>query len=124
LHFSNQPISNPEARDIRFNAGVRESATVDHSPCEHHQCRIQSNWQEEMTGNDRTKWINCHKVCYPPEDRDKKGPSNHYSGTKNAKDKCALKAFQKLWHLLEKGGILDLFGSRTPCHIDSEEMAY
>jgi len=50
------------------------------------------------------------------------GSGNHYSGTEDTEDESALEALQRLWHLLEEGGILGLLGSRTPRHIYFEEM--
>jgi hypothetical protein len=40
---SAQPFPNPEVSPIRYKADAREPVTEDHSPCEHHQCRIQGN---------------------------------------------------------------------------------
>jgi hypothetical protein len=82
-----QSIQTSCSTALPVNLDIRESATAGH-------CRIQSNWQEEMTGNDRTKWINCHKVCNPPEDRGQKAPATIIPVQKMQKMNVPLKRFR------------------------------
>jgi len=45
-----------------------------------------------MADNNRGKWIDCHEVGDPPENRDKQSASNHDSSTEDAENESTLEA--------------------------------
>jgi hypothetical protein len=89
-----------------------------------HQCRIQHNWQKQMTPPNHAHGINRHKIRNLPAvwyER-AKCQNTHPNNTEQANRKTVLEPLQHARHFNKEVGEFGFLGRRAPLHVVLEHV--
>jgi len=76
-----------------------------------------------MRNNNRTQWINGHKILNLPIPRQHHGAHNHQHRTRYAENKRELESLEQARQFFEERGVFDFFCRGAPRHVDLKEVA-